>query len=159
MTVEERTQLIARYAAGVQAVDEALQGFPASEWTARPIAGKWTAREIIHHLADSETLSALRIRKLLTEEQAVLQGYDQDHYAVRLRYNERDHTDALVAFRAARRNTVPVLEAMTDADWQRAGTHTEAGPFSAERWLKVYAAHAHGHAEQLERLKAALKGA
>ena len=39
---------------------------------------------------------------------------------------------------------------MTDADWARAaGTHSEHGRYTAERWLEIYAAHAHGHAEQI----------
>jgi hypothetical protein len=39
---------------------------------------------------------------------------------------------------------------MTDADWARAaGTHTEHGRFTAERWLELTARHAHAHAEQI----------
>ena len=39
---------------------------------------------------------------------------------------------------------------MTEADWAReAGTHTEHGRYTVERWLEIYAAHAHGHAEQI----------
>lgn len=156
MSPDERRALIARYAEGVRAVEQALEGFPPERLTERPFPGKWTAREIIHHLADSETTSALRIRKLLTEQDPVIQGYDQDLYAVRLGYNGRDHTAAMQAFRAARANTVPLIEAMTNADWERAGTHTESGPFSAETWLRIYSAHAHGHAEQIRRLRDAL---
>ena len=45
---------------------------------------------------------------------------------------------------------------MTEADWTRPGWHTESGPYTAETWLVIYAAHAHGHADQIRRLKAAL---
>jgi hypothetical protein len=39
---------------------------------------------------------------------------------------------------------------MSDADWARAvGTHTQHGRYSAERWLEIYATHAHVHAEQI----------
>lgn len=90
MERHERQQLIARYAAGYDEVAGALKGFPAGELTAHPIPGKWSAAEIVHHLADSETTSAIRIRRLLAEDHPVIQGYDQELYAVRLRYNERD---------------------------------------------------------------------
>ncbi len=159
MSPEECRALVARYAAGVREVERALEGFPPERLTERPFPGKWTAREIVHHLADSESTSALRIRKLLLETDPVIQGYDQERYAVGLRYNERDHSAALAAFRAARENTVPVLEGMTDADWRRAGTHSESGPYSAETWLRIYAEHAHGHAAQIRRLREALTGA
>lgn len=158
MTPDERRELIARYAAGALEIEQALEGFPAGLLTERPFPGKWTAREIVHHLADSETTAALRIRKLLAEDEAVLQGYDQDLYAVRFRYNGRDHAAAMRAFRAARENTVPLLEAMSEADWAREGTHTESGRYTAERWLEIYAAHAHDHADQIRRLRSALAG-
>jgi hypothetical protein len=38
---------------------------------------------------------------------------------------------------------------MTPADWTREATHTQAGAFGAERWLEIYASHAHKHARQI----------
>ena len=148
--------MIAQYAAGYDEVAEAMKGFPAGELTAHPLPGKWSAAEIVHHLADSETASALRIRKLLAEEHPIIQGYDQDRYAKRLRYNERDIAPSLDAFRAARATTAQLLPGLTDADWTREGWHTDTGRYSAEAWLRIYAVHAHGHAAQIRRLKDAL---
>ena len=153
MTPEERNNLIAQYAAGYEEVTQALNGFPEESLTARPIPGKWSAREIVHHLGDSESFSAARLRKLLIEDNAVIQGYDQDEYATKLRYNERDMAPALDAFRSARESTVQLLHLMTEADWQRVGTHTESGRYSTEDWLQIYAAHAHNHASQIRRLR------
>ena len=158
MTTQERQTLIDQYRAGVDEVVQALEGFPPAQLTARPFPGKWTAREIVHHLADSESTSAIRLRKLLTEEHPVIQGYDQDAYAVRLRYNERDHAPALEAFRSARTTTAQLLESMSDADWRRAGWHSESGLYPAETWLAIYAAHAHNHAAQVRRLREKLAG-
>src|SRR5687768_17670475 len=90
MTPEERHVFIKQYAAGYDEVIEALNNFPAESLGAHPIPGKWSAREIVHHLGDSETTSAVRIRRLLCEEQPLIHGYDQDEFARRLRYNERD---------------------------------------------------------------------
>jgi hypothetical protein len=45
---------------------------------------------------------------------------------------------------------------MTDEDWRREGTHTESGRYGADDWLKIYAAHAHGHANQIRRLREVL---
>ncbi|HKN82088.1 MAG TPA: DinB family protein [Pyrinomonadaceae bacterium] len=152
MTPEERKDLIAKYAAGYDEVMNALNGFPSDSLGAHPIPGKWSAREIVHHLGDSESVSAGRLRKLLAEDNPVIQGYDQDQYAIKLRYNQRDMAPALDAFRLARETTMQLLELMTEDDWKRAGTHTESGPYAAEDWLKIYAAHAHNHAAQIRRL-------
>ena len=157
MNHEERQELIARYRDGYDEVVRSLEGFPEDQQGAHPLEGKWSAREIVQHLADSEMASALRLRKLLTEESPQIQGYDQDAYAVRLRYNERDTAPALEAFRAARSTTAQLLATMTDEDWAREGTHSESGRYTAEDWLRIYAAHAHGHAAQIRRLREALQ--
>ena len=157
MTAAERRGLIDRYAQGHREVLAALEGFPAESLPSRPFPGKWTAREIVHHLADSESASALRLRQLLTQEHPVIHGYDQERYAVALRYNEREDIAAsLEAFRAARATTCQLLERMSDEDWSRLGWHTESGRYTAETWLEIYAAHAHDHAAQIRRLREAL---
>jgi hypothetical protein len=156
MTPEERNDLIEIYAAGYDEVMDALNGIPDDSLGAHPIPGKWSAREIVHHLGDSESTSGWRLRKLLVEDNPLIQGYDQDQFAEKLRYNERDMAPALEAFRCARASTVQILSLMSDADWQRAGTHSESGRYTTEDWLKIYAAHAHNHAAQIRRLREAL---
>ena len=157
MTPEERQRLIEQYAAGYGEVERSLADFPAERLTARPLVGKWTACEIVHHLADSEMRAGLRLRQLLAEDDARIEAYDQDRYAARLRYNERaDIRPALEALRAARATTAQLLALMTDDDWRRAGQHPEHPRYTAEDWLRIYAAHAHGHASQIDRLREAL---
>src|ERR1700687_464590 len=156
MIADERQSLVSQYKAGYDEVIDSLKDFPVAALTAHPIQGKWSACEIVHHLADSETASAIRLRKLLTEERALIQGYDQDEYAVRLKYNERDFGPALEALHSARANTAQILDRMSDEDWMREGTHTESGRYSVEDWLRIYAAHAHNHAAQIRRLREAL---
>ncbi|HEX8890204.1 MAG TPA: DinB family protein [Pyrinomonadaceae bacterium] len=156
MTPEERQQLIAQYAAGYDEVAKSLEGFTSEELTARPIQGKWSACEIVQHLADSEMNSALRLRRLLYEDRPVIQGYDQDGYATRFKYNERDFAPALDAFRGARATSVQILSQVTEEDWKREGWHSESGLYTLETWLKIYAAHAHNHAAQIRRLKEVL---
>lgn len=156
MTREERDRLIEQYAGGYQQVTEALAGFPAASLTAHPLPGKWSAAEIVHHLADSESISAQRLRALLVQEHALIHGYDQAAYAVRLAYGERPLEPALEFFRAARATTVQLLRRMGDADWAREGWHTEMGRYTPEIWLAIYAVHAHNHAAQIRRLREAL---
>jgi len=158
MTSQERQKLIAQYKEGYNEVSNSLEGFPPDSLTAHPIEGKWSAAEIIHHLADSETTSGMRLRRLLVEDQPLIQGYDQDAYASRLNYNNREMAPALDAFRSARATAAQLFEFMSDEDWRREGTHSESGSYNAEQWLTIYAAHAHNHASQIRRLREALAG-
>ena len=158
MTSQTRQELIAQYKQGYNEVIQSLEGLSSTSLTAHPIEGKWSAAEIVHHLADSETTSCLRLRRLLVEDHPLIQGYDQDAYAARLNYNNRDVAPALDAFRSARATTAQLFDFMSDEDWQREGTHSESGSYNAEDWLKIYAAHAHNHAAQIRRLRDALAG-
>ena len=157
MGPDERQQLISQYERGYDEVLRNLADFPPELLTAHPIPGKWSAAEIIHHLADSETTSALRLRRLLVEDHPLIQGYDQDQYAGKLHYNERDTGPSLEAFRFARETTAQLIHLMAEEDWQREGTHSESGSYTTEDWLRIYAAHAHNHAAQIGRLREALE--
>jgi hypothetical protein len=156
MDVTERARMIDQYEQGYAAVEDALAGATAVELDARPTPEEWTAREIVHHLADSEMTSAIRLRRLLAEQKPTIAGYDQDEFARRLRY-DRPIEGSLLAFKGARESTVPLLRGLTDEDWSRTGTHTEDGPYSVEMWLQIYVAHGPDHAEQIRRARASAR--
>jgi hypothetical protein len=156
MDAQTRRAMIDRYKDGYRAVTEALQGISERELDARPAPGKWSAREIVHHLADSEMTSAIRLRRLVAEDRPLIQGYDQDAFARRL-YYDRPFQASLEAFRLARETTAQILERMTQAEWAREGTHSESGRYTVDRWLEIYAQHAHNHADQIRRARAAAK--
>jgi len=153
MTATERQSLIARYRDGYEEVARALDGITPAELDARPAPGAWSPRQIVHHLADSEMTSAIRLRRLIAEDNPAIVGYDQDHYAQALFY-DRPIEASLAAFRAARESTAEILDRLDEAQWQRSGTHTESGAYGVEKWLRIYAQHAHGHADQIRRARA-----
>ena len=149
MTQTEREQLIEQYNDGYRVVAEALIGADDEQLDARPAPGKWSAREVVHHLADSEMTAAIRLRLLLAVDNPPIYGFNQDDFAKRL-YYDRPIAASLEAFKSARLATGEILERMSDADWQRPGSHTEhKGNYTPERWLEIYAPHAHRHAEQI----------
>ena len=157
MTREDRQKLIDQYSDGYRVVAEALTGIDDEQLDARPGPGRWTAREVVHHLADSEMTAAIRLRLLLAVDNPPIQGFDQEQFAKRLFY-DRPIAASLDAFKAARVATGEILECMTDADWQRPGSHTEhKGSYTPERWLEIYGPHAHRHAEQITAARGAAK--
>src|SRR5262245_3494408 len=157
MTPQERAALIKQYKDGYRQVAEALDVISEAELDFRSAPGKWSPREIVHHLADSETTSAIRLRKLLVEFNPYIQGYDQDEFAKKLQYSKRPIEPALQALEAAIQTTGQILDLMTEDDWKRSGEHAEMGPYSAEIWLGIYAVHARNHADQIRRSRAAFK--
>ena len=146
---QERKALIRRYREGHGAVLEALRGLKDEELD-RSSSDEWTPRMIAHHLADSEMTSAIRLRRLIAEDDPVISGYDEVSFAKKLT-SDRPIEPSLEAMRWARESTAQILERLTEEDWQRAGTHSESGPYSVENWLTIYASHGHDHAKQIER--------
>jgi hypothetical protein len=153
MDQQAREKLIAQYRDGYAALAEALLKITPEELDARQAPGRWSTREIVHHLADSEMTSAVRLRRLLAEERPPIQGYDQDVFARRLHY-DRPHEASLELFRCVRQATAELLERLEPAEWLREGTHSESGRYTVETWLQIYADHAHKHARQIREARA-----
>ena len=151
MTPAERERLIQDYAAGPARLREALAIAPVAMRKWRPERGEFSVHETIVHCADSETNSHGRIRYLLAEDDPAIIGYDPDVWAEKFVYLDHPLEAAMATVDAVRANTIPVLRRVSESDWQRAGTHTESGRYSAEDWLRIYAAHCHEHASQIER--------
>jgi hypothetical protein len=154
MDTAQRTTLIARYADGCRVVTEALADITDAEIDAREGPGEWSPRQIVHHLADSETIGATRLRRLLAEDDPLIPAFDQEEYARRAHY-DLPIEPALALFRAVRAANLPILRQLSDAEWQRAGTHSESGHYTAVDWLEIYVAHAITHADQIRRARAA----
>jgi hypothetical protein len=148
MDRKERERLIALYRDGYRAIVDALHGASEEELAAKPAPNRWSARAIVHHLADSEMTAAVRLRLLLATDRPTIHGYDQDVFAQRLHY-DRPHEASLEAFRYARECTAQILDRLSEADWLREGTHSEAGAYGVTRWLEIYGNHAHRHARQI----------
>jgi len=147
----ERADLIRRYRDGHRAVVEALRDLKSDELD-RSTFDEWTPRQIAHHLADSEMVSAIRLRRLVAEDRPTLMGYDEKEFARRLT-SDRPIEPSLEAMRWARETSAQILERLTDDDWRRTGTHEESGPYSVERWLQIYADHGHQHSGQIRRAR------
>jgi hypothetical protein len=98
--------------------------------------------------------SAVRLRLLIAEDNPAIVGYDQEAFVRRL-YPDRPIGPSLAAFEAAREATAPILRRLTEEQWGRVGTHSESGRYGVEDWLRIYAGHAHDHADQIRRARAA----
>jgi hypothetical protein len=112
----------------------------------------WTPRQIIHHLADSETQSYLRLRRMLAEPNPVIQGYDEEAWAEcpTLGYTELPVEVSLRVYEAVRAASAGIIDRMTLAELERSGNHTERGTITVAHWLDMYTRHPREHAQQLQ---------
>lgn len=150
MTPAQREQRIEQYARGPLRLRSALALVPDAAVKWRPAPGRWSAHEIVCHCADSESHASLRIRTLVTQPDPVIVGYDQEGWARVLDYHAHPLDAALAVVDAVRGSTAALLARLGDKAWSRAGRHTESGPYTAEDWLRIYSAHVHDHAQQID---------
>jgi hypothetical protein len=116
--------------------------------------GGWSARQIVHHVADSEAQSYARLRRLLAEPAgSTIEGYDEAAWADApvLGYRDLPIGPSIAVIGSVRAASLAVLSRIGPDDLDRAGTHTESGSYTVRDWILTYVAHPVEHAEQLER--------
>ena len=152
MKREEINEKIERYGRGFDLLTTALAEVPKEAWGFRPEPNEWSVHEIIVHMADSESMSALRARKLIVEPGSTLMGYEEAKWADALDYKEQSAEDALEIIRLARQSTYDLLKRQPDEVFTHSVIHPEYpdSPYTFEQWLNIYARHIPDHIEQLK---------
>lgn len=115
-------------------------------------ADGWSARQVIHHMADSEAQSYARLRRLLAEpEGSIIQGYDEAAWAEcsTLGYEELPIENSFAVFKSVRAASLDILRRITESDLSKFGMHTETGKYTLEKWITTYSKHPIDHANQI----------
>jgi hypothetical protein len=116
-----------------------------------PEPGEWSVLECIAHLADSELITAARLRWIAAEDQPEIVGYDQALWVSQMRQVEEDLAVLLGAFEANRRWNLALWERLPVADRARYGVHRERGPESIDLIVRLAAGHDIIHLDQARR--------
>jgi len=117
----------------------------------KPQIDSWNARQVVHHVADSEAQSYARLRRLVAEPGTEIQAYDEAGWGENetLGYKVLPIEISLAVFSAVRNSSLEILKRLTKEQLKNAGIHTEAGGYTLETWLKNYINHPLEHAEQI----------
>ena len=115
-----------------------------------PAPGKWSARDILCHLADSEIVFGFRLRQALAEDRHVIQPFDQEKWAPP--YAAQHADAALATFEAVRRWNLALLDTVTPAQRAKPVTHPERGEMTFETIVETMAGHDLNHLKQLEEI-------
>jgi hypothetical protein len=118
--------------------------------------GKWSVRQVVHHLADSDLVGAFRFRMVLAHDAPELPGYDQDLWAERLRYQDGDLATALEDFTYYRLANLRLLRRASLEDMERVMRHAERGDEPLRHMVRLYAGHDLVHLRQIARIRQAI---
>jgi len=145
----EPRQVIASTPERLQELFDSLGAEGAEE---SPAPGKWSAREILCHLADCEIVFAFRLRQTLAEPHHVIQPFDQDVWA--RNYAAYDAQSALAVFSAVRNFNVKLLESLAPDAFSKPVTHPERGTMTFQSIVETMGGHDLNHIGQIEKIAA-----
>lgn len=151
--MSEHSDLLERLRRGPELVASVITGAAGAELDFVPAPGRWSIRQIVAHLADSEIVGADRLRRVIAEANPSLMAYDQDAWAANLSYARRKISESLDTFRRLRAENYDLLKDLPEAALARTGTHSQRGLMTLRQLVEVIAEHAERHARQLEELR------
>jgi len=157
--MSEIPALLERFRRGPELMAVILTGVFGEEEDYVPAPGKWSIRQLIAHVADTEIVAAGRLRQVIAEDNPTLVSFDQNAWAERLDYARRKPKQSLESFRRLRAENYELLKGLDEAAYERTGRHTERGPLSLRQMLELFSNHAESHARQIEAIREQYKKA
>jgi hypothetical protein len=125
--MKHRDSVIDRYAAGGPLLVYATSGLAPELATIRIGPGRWCVAELAAHLLDSDLVIADRIKRVIAEDEPVLLAFDEERWIDRLDSRAMPVEEAVSLFAAHRTWMTRILRNCSEADFARAGVHSQAG--------------------------------
>ena len=155
----EIADLLERFRRGAELVAVVTTGAAGPELDFSPGPQQWTVRQIVGHLADSEIVTADRLRRVIAEENPTLMAMDEKAWAEKLDYGRRRFSQMVETFRRIRAENFELLNGLAEETFQRPGTHSERGQVTLLDLLRIYTEHGENHARQIRTVRDAYKQA
>ncbi|HEX3601646.1 MAG TPA: DinB family protein [Lacipirellulaceae bacterium] len=149
--------IIDEYLAGPELLQQAVKGMSETQLDSKPVAGRWSTRQVVCHITDFEPVYADRMKRVIAENCPTFFGGDPDVFAAGLAYDERPVDTELELLVAVRRQMATILRQLRAADFQRTETHSEAGPLSLETSLQRIVNHIPHHVQFIGEKRKALR--
>lgn len=139
------SMLIESYSRGPQLLRDAVRATPEAGWDATPIAGKWSIRQVVCHLADSDIVYADRMKRVIAEDNPTFFEADPDVFVPALHCSQRPWETELVVIEAVRKQMATILLACEQEAFERTGTHSLDGPMTLATLLERITGHVPHH--------------
>jgi uncharacterized damage-inducible protein DinB len=123
-------------------LSEAAAGF-------RYAPDKWSIKEVLGHVTDSERIFAYRLLRIARGDQTPLAGFEQDDYVRTANSSARKRSELLEEFSTVRRATIALVSSLDDAAWVRRGVANQK-EISATALAFIIAGHERHHRLVLE---------
>jgi hypothetical protein len=142
--------LIEDYSRGAKLLRNALRITASCDLDARPIHGRWSVREVVCHLADSEIVYSDRMKRVLAEDNPTFFEADPDLFGAALYCSRRPLEKELDVVEAIRAHMLPILQSCDATEFQRTGVHSLDGQLTLQTLLERITAHIPHHVAFIE---------
>lgn len=137
--------LLEKYAADGPRLAKSIEGLTHADLIAHPVPGTWSIQEIVFHMMDSDFIASDRMRRVASETNPLITGYDETARTKALNYEKLDVQLACRLFELNRQMNAAMLRTLPDSAYARTGIHTERGKISLGDLLEIYTGHLDHH--------------
>lgn len=121
------------------------------------VEGKWSALQILQHLADTESIYSNRYRFAVAQDGVTIGGFDQEAWAANLWRGDEPLSEVFEQLAALRTINLRFLARLDDEQWERSVMHAERGRESVAHLAKLHAGHDLVHRNQFTRVLEAVR--
>jgi uncharacterized damage-inducible protein DinB len=122
-----------------------LSGVPGAALDNRPIAGKWSAREHLAHLARYQEMFLSRMQRIRTEDRPLLARYRAEGDPEWPRWMALPATEILKSLRSLRTQLARKAGGLSAEELSRIGIHPKFGEMTLGLWLEFFLLHEAHH--------------
>lgn len=141
----EISKLIELYASGAMQLRDTMRPAENVDVDARPIPGKWSLREVVCHLADTEIVYADRMKRVLAEDNPTFFEADPNLFRPALFCAQRPLGREIDVVEVIRAHMLPILRCCDANAFLRTGVHSLDGPLTLATLLERVTAHIPHH--------------
>jgi uncharacterized damage-inducible protein DinB len=148
-TKEKRAAWIAEMAALPVALRRAIQGLSQEQLDTPYREGGWSTRQIVHHLADSQINTLIRLKLCLTAHEPAITPFDQDAWAATADVRNVEPHASLAILDGVNARIAVLLSSLEPAGFTKAFRHPERGLMDVDHTLQLYTWHCRHHLAQI----------
>ena len=149
LTTSERNEWIHKIQQLPMKLETAVKGLSDTQLDIPTGEGKWTSRQIAHHIADANINAYSRMKLIVTEEKPILKPYNQDQWALLADCKNGRLDSTLMLIKGLHERWVMFLNSLPETSWAREGIHLENGKVALEDVLRIYSKHGETHMQQI----------
>ena len=150
---EDRRAMIARVAATPTGLREAVRGLDDAQLDTVYRPDGWTARQVVHHVADSHMNSYIRFKLTITEDHPTIGVYNEAAWGEESDARAGDVEPTLKLLEGLHSRWTGWLVGLPDSAWSRTLHHPEIGGMVLDQLLAMYAWHGDHHIAHITELR------